>query len=241
MLQKTRAIILNTLRYGESSLVVHAYTEQWGRVAFLLKGVRKPGKGHRANMFQPLYMLDLDIYHRDNREMHWIRDTSFSGPVPGMQHDVVKSTQALFLGEVLTKTVREEERNHELFAFLSASAKYFESLPEASPSYHILFLFELTRYLGFYPRNNYSKNYQFFNIGAGGFSSVPETADIAHEKALGEQWRACFENDYHTVDQVFINQEQRNRMLDALLQFYRLHHAISRELRSLDVLRTVFS
>jgi DNA repair protein RecO (recombination protein O) len=154
---------------------------------------------------------------------------------------VVKSTQALFLGEVLTRTIREEERNPELFDFLSASAKYFETLPEASPSYHILFLFELTRYLGFYPRNSFSEKEIFFNISTGGFSSVPETTDIAYEKALGAQWRACFTSDYHTVDQVFINQEQRNRMLDALLQFYRLHHASSHALRSLEVLRTVFS
>ena len=241
MLHKTRAIIMSTLRYGESSLIVHAYTEQWGRLTLMLKGVRKPGKRGRVGMFQPLHMLELDVYYRENREMQWIRDVAFSGDVPGMQHDVVKSTQALFLGEVLVKTIGEEERNPELFGFLAESVRYFGSLQEASPSFHLVFLFRLTRHLGFYPRNNFSERNRYFNLSAGDFGSVPETTDLEGEALLGRQWHSCFTNEYNTADQAFTNHDQRNRMLDALLRFYRLHHAARGELRSLEVLRTVFS
>jgi DNA repair protein RecO (recombination protein O) len=240
MLQKTRAIILHAVRYGDSSLIVQAYTEQWGRLSLLLKGARKSKKSNRAAMFQPLYLLDLDIYHRDNREMHWIREAVFSSRVPGIHLDVMKSAQAIFISEVLLRTIREEERNPELFGFLQQSIQSFDSFAHASPAFHIHFLFRLSRYLGFFPRNNYSANGCFFNTGTGSFSSTPESLDLDLEKKLGEQWYHCFSCDYHSVDQLFSNHEQRNLFLDSLLRFYRRHHPSMKELRSTDVLRTVF-
>jgi DNA repair protein RecO (recombination protein O) len=240
MLQKTRAIILHTLRYGDSSLIVHAYTEQWGRTSFLLKGARKSRKSNRSAMFQPLYLLDLDIYYRDNREMHWIREATFSEVVPGMRQDVVKATQAIFLSEVLLKTIREEERNPDLFGFLLQSLAHFESLVSPSPSFHLIFLFYYSRYLGFFPRNNFSETNLFFNISGGSFSSTPDGVDIGAEKMLGEQWKSCFVCDYNSADQHFNNHDKRNMFLDSLLEFYRNNHPSMRDLKSLEVLRTVF-
>ena len=241
MLQKTRAIILHAVKYGDSSLIVQAYTEQWGRVSLLLKGARKSKKSNRAVMFQPLYMLDLDIYYRDNREMHWIREAVFSNRVPGIHQDVVKSAQAIFMSEVLLRTIREEEKNPELFGFLQQSIQSFDTIVPAIPSFHILFLFRLSRYLGFYPGNNYSANDHFFNTGKGSFLATPESPDLELEKTLGEQWHKLFSCDYSSVDQLFSNHDQRNLFLDALLLFYRRHHPSMKDLNSIDVLRTVFS
>ena len=240
MLQKTRAIILHTLRYGDSSLIVHAYTEQWGRTTFLLKGARKSRKSNRSAMFQPLYLLDLDIYYRDNREMHWIREATFSESVPGMRQDVVKATQAIFLSEVLLRTIREEERNPDLFGFLLQSLAHFESVASPSPSFHLVFLFHYSRYLGFYPMNNFSETNLFFNISAGSFSSTPDGVDLDMEKRLGQQWKSCFECEYSSADQHFNNHDKRNMFLDSLLEFYRNHQPSMTELKSLEVLRTVF-
>ncbi len=221
-------------------MIVHAYTEQWGKTTFLLKGARKSRKSNRSAMFQPLYLLDLDIYYRDNREMHWIREATFSESVRGMGQDVVKATQAIFLSEVLLKTIREEERNPELFGFLFQSLAHFESLYSPSPSFHLIFLFHFSRYLGFFPTNNFSDTNLFFNIEAGSFSSTPDGLDIDMEKSLGQQWKSCFSCDYHSVDQYFRNQDKRNMFLDSLLEFYRIHQPSMRDLKSLEVLRTVF-
>ncbi len=240
MLQKTRAIILHTVRYGDSSLIVQAYTEQFGRISLLLKGARKSKKSNRAAMFQPLYMLDLDIYYRDNREMHWIREASVTSGNPGIHLDVVKSAQAIFISEVLLRTIREEEKNPDLFGFLRHSIISFNQTVPASPSFHILFLFRLTRYLGFFPRNNFSADGRFFNTGKGAFSTTPDSADPELERRLGEQWHHFFACEYSTVDQLFSNHEQRNLFLDSLLLFYRHHHPSMKELKSTDVLRTIF-
>jgi DNA repair protein RecO (recombination protein O) len=241
MLQKTRAVVLHTIKYGDTSLIVHAITEAWGRRSFLLKGVRKSKKNNRSNMFQPLFFLDLDIYFRDTREIQWIKEAAYSGSVPVYGDDLVKTTQAMFLSEVLMKTIREEEKNTDLFNFLSNTLKYFNSNTKSISSYHILFLFQFTRLLGFYPQNNSSSINTFFDPLSASFSGTPSSADIELEMLLSEHWKKSFSADYISADQHFINQEVRNKFLDSLLNFYQLHQQSMNDLKSLEVLRTVFS
>lgn len=240
MLHKTKAIILHSLKYGDTSLIVHAFTEEWGKCSLMLKGARKSKKNNRSNIFQPLYQVELDVYYRGNREMQWIREAVLLHSTQTLSSDVVKSAQAIFLSEVLMKTIREEERNPEMFHFLSESLKLFHEARIPSPSYHIFFLFQLSRYLGFYPRNNFSGENQFFHVEAGSFSRLPESPELTREVLLGKQWNACFSIDYHSENELFNSQDRRNMILDSLLKFYRLHHQSMKELNSLEVLRTIF-
>lgn len=241
MLKKSRAIVLHSLKYGESSLIVHCYTEQWGRQSFLVKGVRKSRRQQRVNYFQPLFVLDMEVYFRDNRDLQWIKEVGFHGSVPDFQGNLTKSTQAIFLSEVMMKVLREEEKNEALFEFIYRSLAYFESLENASSSFHILFLFQLTRFLGFYPRNNYSEREEFFDVVSGAFREIPSSASIDTEKMLGTYWRSCFGLSYIQADQEFTNKKERNIFLDSLVSFYRHHIDSLGEFKSLDILRTVFS
>jgi hypothetical protein len=70
---------------------------------------------------------------------------------------------------------------------------------------------------------------------------MPETLDMHREKLLGRQWKACFSYDYESDYKAFNNQQERNLFLDALLRFYRFHHQPLGDLKSLEILRTVFS
>lgn len=241
MLQKTRAIILSSIKYGDSSLIVHAYTGEWGRTSLLLKGIRKSRRGNRSAIFQPFYLLELDVYYRENREMHWIRDASFVQNRQAKALDFTKAAQAMFLSEVLVKTIGEEEKNQELFHFLEQSVSWFHTVPQAAPSFHLLFMFMLSRYLGFYPRNNFSSENTYFNTGTGSFSTMPSSADPEREKLLGLQWSSCFNAGYNSDIQHFNNQRNRNIFLDSILRFYKQHHHSMRDLKSVDVLRTVFN
>lgn len=241
MLQKSRAVVLHTYKYGDASLIVHCYTEQWGRRSFLLKGVRKASRQHRMNYYQPLFLLDLDVYYRDNRELQWIKEASFIDHIPGFQTDVKRSAQALFLTEVLMKVLKEEEKNEPLFDFLYRTVSYFESIENASASFHILFLFQLTRFLGFYPGKNFGQKYRYFNVITGSFSNAPPSSEIEKEKLLGKFWNTCFDATYLTIDQAINNQMNRNLFLDSLLDFYRYHFDLTGNLKSTEVLRSLFS
>ncbi len=241
MLEKTKAIVLHSTRYGESSLIVQCFTEKWGRQSFLMKGIRKSKKSNRANLFQPLFLLDLDVYFKSNRDLQWIREVSMILPMNSLQQDMTKRTQALFITEILSKTMREEEQNLELFQFLEASILYLEALENALASFHLLFLFQFTRYLGFAPHSNYSEKNRYFDLNLGTFSTASNKTDLLRQAELGSYWKACFSNGYEEFDKLIINQEGRNIFLDSLLEFYHIHIDNLKEIKSVEILRTIFN
>lgn len=241
MLEKTKAIVIHTTRYGESSLIVQCFTEKWGRQSFLMKGVRKSRKNNRTNLFQPLFLLNLDVYFKSNRDLQWIKEVSMILPMNSLQQDMTKRTQALFLTEILAKTLREQEQNLELYQFLEASIEYFEVLDKAQASFHLLFLFQFTKYLGFGPQANYSERRKYFELNLGIFSEDISSADLVKEAELGRYWKACFTNSYEEIDKVIINQEGRNFFLNSLPEFYRFHIDNLNEIKSVEILRTIFN
>ena len=241
MLEKTKAIVLHTTRYGESSLIVQCFTEKWGRQSFLMKGVRKSKKNNRVSLFQPLFLLDLDVYFKSNRDLQWIKEVSMIHPMNGLLQDMIKRTQALFITEILSKTLREEEQNPELFQFLEASINYFEALEDASASFHLLFLFQLTRYLGFEPQANFSEKRKYFDLRQGIFSEEMSSTDLLRDAELGRYWKSCYTNSYKDIDSIIINQEGRSIFLDSLLEFYYFHIDNMNEIKSVEILRTIFN
>ena len=161
MIRKTRGIVLHTTRYGESSLVVHCYTEQFGRQSYMVKGIRKSRKQNRSNLFQPLFILDFEVYHRETREIQLVKEVTRAMPLNSMPFHVIKSTQAIFIAEVLYRVVKEEEPNPMLAHFLVHAIQFLDALAEPSADFHIIFMFQLSRYLGFYPQNNHGDGINF--------------------------------------------------------------------------------
>lgn len=241
MLEKSKAIVLHSIRQGESSLIVQCFTERWGRQSYLVKGVRKSRKSSKANIFQPLFLLDLDIYFKSTRELQWIKEASMVNPLNSIQQDISKGAQAIFIAEILSRTLKEEEQNVPLYEFLETSISYLDALERASASFHLLFLFQFARYLGFGPQNNYSESRRYFDLNLGSFTDVPGSADLAREEALGKFWITCFSNSYDQINVLINNQSARNIFLDSILEFYDCHMSNKKQIKSVEILRTIFS
>jgi DNA repair protein RecO (recombination protein O) len=217
MIVSTRAIVLNHVRYGESSLVVHLYTEQLGRQAIFVKGAFGKKSQLKASLFQPLYMIETDIHHWDKRQMQRISNICVLQPFHDILLHPMKSSIALFIAEVLTKTLREEEPNKELFAFLSQSLQALNLMEKGIANFHLIFLIHLTRYLGFYP------NLQEFSANMPDFAIHLMTLSFEH------------------LESVEINHSQRNRMMEYILSYYALHVENFGKMKSFMVLQHVFS
>ena len=240
MIRKTRGIVLHTTKYGESSLVVHCYTEQFGRQAYMVKGVRKSRKQNRSNFFQPLFILDLEVYHKDSREIQLVKEVSRTIPLNSLPFDITKSTQAIFMAEILFRVVREEEPNPVLANFLINTIQYLDAMEEASPDFHILFMFNLARHLGFYPQNNYEGEAVFFNIASGRFKTHFGDPEIYLNQEASELWSRYMSADIRSVKEEGFNGAQRKATLDNLVRFYKSHVTGMGEIRSLEVLHSYF-
>ena len=240
MLKKTRGIVLHTTKYGDSSLVVHCYTVHGGRQTFMVKGVRKSRKQNRSNLFQPLFILDFEVYHKDSREIQLVKEVTRAVPLNSMPFDITKSTQAIFMAEVLYRVVKEEESNPVLAEFLISTIQYLDAMEEASADFHILFLFQLSRHLGFYPQNNYGEDRLYFNLASGQFKAHFEDPEHYLTEGASELWSRYMRSDLQSVKKEGFNGTQRKIILDNLVLFYKYHVTGMGEIRSLEILHSSF-
>ncbi len=240
MIRKTRGIVLHTTRYGESSLVVHCYTEQSGRQTYMVKGVRKSRKQNRSNLFQPLFILDFEVYHKNTAGIQLVKEVNRAMPLNSIPFDIIKSTQAIFMAEVLYRVVKEEESNPMQAHFLINAIQYLDALEEASPDFHILFMFQLSKHLGFYPQNNYGDGSIYFNLVNGLYRSHPSDPEVQLNEADSKLWNSYMALDFQPIKETDFNSSHRSTMLNNLVRYFKFHVESMGDIRSLEVLHTFF-
>jgi DNA repair protein RecO (recombination protein O) len=240
MIRKTRGIVLHTTRYGESSLVIHCYTEQSGRQTYMIKGVRKSRKQNRSNLFQPLFILDFEVYHKNTAGIQLVKEVNRAMPLNSIPFDITKSTQAIFMAEVLYRVLKEEESNPMQAHFLINTIQYLDALEEASPDFHILFMFQLSKHLGFYPQNNYGDGSVYFNLASGLYKSFMTDPEVQLNEADSILWSRYLSLDMQSAMDSDFNGSQRKTMLNNLVRYFKFHVAGMGDIRSLEILHAFF-
>src|SRR5688572_1942923 len=153
MLVKTRGIVLNFIRYRETSIIVRIYTEQLGLQTYIVNSVRKKGPTTRIALFQPLTLLEMVVYRSGSGGISRISEYKCAHPLLNLHFDIRKSSVALFLSEIISASVKEEEENLPLFKFLYQSIVAFDNLEKNFENFHLSFLLQLSHFLGFGPHN----------------------------------------------------------------------------------------
>ena len=241
MLEKTRGIVLHHLKYGESSIIAHLYTEKFGRKSFMMKGVRGKKTRQKANLIQPLFILDLEFYRKEKHELQLVKEFSLSENFSHFPYDLKKSAQAMFIAEVLYKSLRQEEADKLLFDFLHHSFLYFDLHTEGSANFHLLFLIKLTRFLGILPLKENANGKMIFDIREGTFNEeVPFHLHFL-EQGSASMLARLLDMNYEEGSGVSFSHNERNILLDEILRFYSWHHFNLENLNSLNILKELFS
>ena len=238
---KTEGIVLHGIKYGDTGRIVTVYTESFGRTSFILQGIHSKKSSGKANLLQPLFLLELEVDHRQGRELQRAREIKIMHPYQALPFDVVKSSQAIFLAEILYKVLKEEEARPELFEFLSHSFRILDLMREGVANFHLAFLIHLTRYMGFAPTNNYSQQRTIFDMASGSYTESkpphPHFLESEESKKLFEIANTSFEE----LGQIELNSVSRNLMLIRVIDYFSLHLGIRLQVKSLLVLRELFS
>ncbi len=240
MLEKTRGIFLHAVKYSETSLITSIYTEVYGRQSYLVKGARSKNSTVKASVFQPLYLLDLEIYFRPTKEIHWLKSARIASPYTTIPFDVRKSSQAIFLAEILNKCIREEEHNQELFDFIYHSLTFLDLAGSGINNFHIWFLFKLARYMGISPGNDNALTGFFFDLQKAQFVTYEPVHRHFADKQVTKLFSRLFDVDAGTLEKLDYTHSERTLVLDMLLEFYRIHFDYLGEIRSIEVLKEVF-
>src|ERR1700742_301470 len=159
-LHKTRGIVLRTVKYGETSLVVSIYTELFGIQSYLVNGVRTSSKKSqgKANLFQPAAILQLVVYHNELKKLHRIKESGWAHLYEHIFFDVVKNAVAMYVVELLSKCLKQPETNNELFLFVEDVLIHLDKSEHSEmANYPLFFAIHLATFLGFQVTDNYSE------------------------------------------------------------------------------------
>lgn len=240
MLASTQGIILHHIRYGESSVIVNIYTKDFGRKAFIMNVSRGERSKSKAGILQPLFLVELVFYQKDTREVQRIKEIRNHPVYQNIPYDVAKSSQALFLAEILGKTLREEESSPELFAFIQNSLLFFD-LADNLVNFHLWFLFHLTEYLGFLPATQKAGAHGIFDMRKGMVApeEPPHPFFLNHEAT--DVLCSLAGLKLKDLKKVRISRALRAALTAGLVEYYQLHFEHLGEIKSLKVLNEVFN
>jgi DNA repair protein RecO (recombination protein O) len=239
MLVKINAIVLSKLKYRDNDLIVKCYTKQKGIVSYLVRGALKSQKGSsKAVYFQPLSLVLIEEQFNANRSLQGIKEIKLDYLYTSLHTDVLKTAIVMFLSEVLSTVLKEEEQNEILFDYIESTLKWLDHKTEFS-NFHLLFLLNLTKYLGFYPddQNNAS---EYFNLSNGLFESKKdEFYSISGENIM--LLKQLLGIDFDELNTIKLNSKQRQSFLNMLLLYFELHLGDFRKPKSLQIFNQVFN
>jgi DNA repair protein RecO (recombination protein O) len=240
MLEKTRAIILHQIKYTDSGIIVQTYTKKFGRLSFLIKGMRRRKTGKHNILFQPMFIHDLELYYKTKREMQLLKEFSASFTPYDIYSNIKKSSVALFLGEVLTAVLREESPHDELFDYIEKSIIYFEKCKEGFANFHLAFLAGLSSFLGFEPEPRLTGENAYFDLENGIFVPIPPVHGNYASEEITDVLSEFFVASYDSINKISLTGKMRNDVLETLIRFYSLHLPGLKKIKSLEVLKEVF-
>lgn len=240
MIQKVRGIVLHHLNYGDTSIIVHFYTDLFGRVSVMIKGARGQRKNRKISLYHPLALLEIEINFKENRDLQQIREARPILPLQGIMADPIKNTIALFIAEILYRSIREKESNKDLFEYLQTSIELFDLLEDGSSMFHLYMLVHLTRFLGFRPALPPDDQAYWFNLETGSFTLGRPSQEKRMQPELASHLINLIKAKPDELGSLKIPRNQKNELIESLLEYYKIHLAGMGEIKSYSILKAVF-
>ncbi len=230
MLHNTKGIVLRTVKYGETSVIVSIYTLHFGIQSYIVNGVRTTQKKRsKANIYQVSTILDMVVYHQPNKNLQRIKEAKALWNIQSTNNDVTQYSVAIFMIEVFQKVITEPETNEELYYFIEEKiTQIAKSKPANQP---ILFLIAFSKIIGYEIRNNYTETQTHFSIQDGCFVESNTVGTVSLQTSF--RIHQMLNNDASAVS---VSNKERKEILLILIQYLQYHIPHLSEIKSIAVL-----
>ena len=244
-LHKTKGVVLRSVKYGETSLIITIFTEVFGVQSYLVNGVRassKKGSG-RANLFQPAAILDLVVYHNELRNLHRIKEFKWDHLYHHIFSDIKKNAVASFMVEMLTKCLKQPETNEVLFQFVEDAFLHLDTSSETvTANFPLFFALHLASFFGFRISDEYSLKNHFLDLQEGMFvSERPGHPHFLEDKQAAVTSQILKVLQPAELEQIKLNHDFRRNLLYAYETYYSFHVPDFGTMRTLPVLREILN
>lgn len=236
MLVSSEGIFLHQIRHTDRQHIVKIYTRQFGMLGMLMPATRRRGKSRMA--FHPMMPVTVQFQLRANRSLCYLNEVQLLHPLHQTLLSPVKTAQMLFLAEILLKSIREEEQNEHLFDFLLNGMLLLEQQEHEWPDFHLKFLFDLSRFLGFYPADTFTEKAAWFSISDGAF--LASNDDLCFDLQTSRLLALLLRTSYDNLSLLALNGTTRRSLLHALLKYYSWHLHSVKDLKTPGILEEVF-
>lgn len=237
MNKKTSAIVLKSTKYNDNSLIVKLFTKEEGLRSYIV-GISK--KGNRIATFQGLNLISIDTSQHGNHKLARIKSAQIEHPYKTVHSNWVKGTIIQFLNELLYHCIQEESANVDLYEFIESHLSYFDEKDCFEPNFHLYFMIKMSKYLGFYPQGKWQEGIQF-HLMEGSYQLYNKpTPDVIDSKNAEALYRLST-SSIADISTVLLSGSKRRELLRSLLLYYRIHLDGFGELKSQEVLETVFA
>ncbi|MFT3978982.1 MAG: DNA repair protein RecO [Ferruginibacter sp.] len=246
MTHKTLGIVLRTVKYGETSLVVSVFTEKFGLQSYMVNGVRTSKKsGSKAVLLQPASLLEMEVYHHEQKAMHRIKEYNWSFVYKNILSDVVKNSVALLMVELLQKTLKQPEENAELFYFCEDALQQLDKAdPAVTANFPLFFALHLSHFYGFRINNAEPAQLQakelFLDLREGNFTEAEPSHSFYLQKDDALITAELLQiMQPHELELLKLNHHKRRYLLQKYLEYYALHIPEFGQMKTLPVLQEV--
>ena len=234
-----QGIVLQSIRYGDTSLIVKVFTRNFGLRSYMVKGAFNRNSKSRAALFQNLHLINYVEAGKPNKSsLGYLKDVQLSAVYQSIPFVMNKSAILMYVSELLTKTIIEQEQNEPLYDFIVKSLHWLDLVEQDYANFPLFFTLELTRHLGFYPKDNYTTDFCFDMI-EGSFTHDyplhPYYFDTETALLLSQLLNMSIDEACH----LSLHVSQRRELLDRLIVFMRLHAPVMKDFHSHEVLKTV--
>ncbi|MBQ7426478.1 MAG: DNA repair protein RecO [Prevotella sp.] len=240
MLTKTQAIVLHSLKYGETRMIVDMFTRQFGRLSFIVSMPKTAKSKMKKQFFQPLSLLEIETDVRPKMQLQKLSDVRLAGPFASIPFHPHKLSMALFLAEFLYYALRSEQRNELLYDYVESSILWLDGQEDRFANFHLVFLMRLSRFLGFYPNLDHYQTGDYFDLRESEFLPAPPLHRDFLYPEEADKVQLMMRMDYPTMHLFRMSHQERNRLLEVTLIYYRLHLPDFPEMKSISVLQELY-
>lgn len=236
---KTEGIVLQSLRYGDTSLIVKVFTRQHGMKSYMLKGAYNHSSKNRAALFQNLNVISyVEVNTPKSNNLNYLKDAQLATVYHSLPFVMNKSAIMMYVSELLSKTITEQEQNEALYDFIVSSLQWLDLVEHDYAIFPLFFTLELSRYLGFYPKSNHQPGF-CFDMMEGAFAHDYPLHPYYFDAELSALLAGLLNVGIDEASRRPLRLSQRRELLDGLIIFMRLHAPVMRDFHSHEVLKTV--
>ncbi|GGB83894.1 DNA repair protein RecO [Flavobacterium suaedae] len=234
---KTKAIVISSLRYQEKGLIVKCFTQSDGLKSYFVRDAFSSKKSAQKTVyFRPLTILEIEATHKNKGTLEYFKEIRLAHPYQTLATDIIKTTIAIFLSEVLHYCIKEEEQNENLYAYLETSLLWLDTHDEVA-NFHLILLLEITKFLGFYPDTG-NQQHSYFEMTEGIFMPYPSASCLSEDETmLLRRLMTLRQGDGAKSFHV----SERQALLKVLIDYYSFHLDGFVKPKSIEVLKEVFS